>query len=216
MKYIQKNSEPSSLTQWNSKRSNQTKNWKSFNKSVKDDVAYSLLNEQGYICCYCGISISRRKSHIEHYRPKSKYTHLTFEYKNLISSCQGEDEQRPTKPVHCGHKKGGWFDEELMISPQDPNCEKYFKYSGSGDIIPSDNPDIKEAAETTIQYLALNINKLKKMRRVAIDAALFAVEGLSEEEVKQLARAYQQRDEDGRYTPFSAVIGYVLQQYFVG
>ena len=214
MKHIQKDPEPGSLTSYNQRLGNRTPNWKSFNKSVKTDVYHALLKEQGYICCYCGISIARKNCHIEHYRPKSKYKHLTFNYTNLIASCQGEDEQRPTKPVHCGHKKGGWFDEDLMISPLDPKCPDYFKYTGSGEILATDNPDKQDAAETTIHRLALNINKLTKMRRKAIDAALQVVQGLDDTEIKILAQAYQELDSEGRYTPFWAAIAYTFKQYF--
>ncbi|MEO0686206.1 MAG: retron system putative HNH endonuclease, partial [Cyanobacteria bacterium J06649_11] len=205
MKHIEKGPEPQSLTSYNKKVSANTK-WKSFNRKVKNDVYDTILHEQGYICCYCGIRISRKKCHIEHYRPKSKYTHLTFAYSNLISSCQGEDEKRPTKPVHCGHKKGGWFDEELMISPLDPNCSSYFRYTGAGEILPSENSERQEAAETTIKMLALDINKLKKMRRKAVDGVIQATQGLSKKEIKQLAEAWLDRDSSGRYEPFWATI----------
>ena len=213
MKHIEKGPEPKSLKAYSKKVSASTK-WKSFNRSVKNDTYDAILHEQGYICCYCGIRISRKKCHIEHYRPKSKYTHLTFDYSNLISSCQGEDEQRPTKPVHCGHKKGGWFDEELMISPLDPNCSSYFRYTGAGEILPTQDPQHQEAAETTIKMLALDINKLNKMRRKVVDGVIQATQGLSEKEIKQLAEAYLERDETGSYVPFWATIDYVMRKFY--
>ena len=213
MKHIEKGSEPKSLTAYNKKVGKTTK-WKSFNRNVKNDVYQSILYEQGYICCYCGIHISRKRCHIEHYRPKSKYTDLTFTYRNLISSCQGEDEQRPTKPVHCGHKKGGWFDENLMISPLDPNCNKYFRYTGAGEILPTEDPEHQAAAETTIKMLALDINKLKKMRRKVVDGVIQATDGLTEKEIKKLAEAYLERDETESYAPFWATIDYVMRQFY--
>jgi uncharacterized protein (TIGR02646 family) len=214
MKHIKKDKEPKSLSEWNQKPGKRTSNWKSFDRSVKNDVFFSLLKEQGYICCYCGISITRNNCHIEHYKPKSIYPDLTYQYINLITSCQGEDEQRPTKPVHCGHKKNNWYDEDLMVSPLDPNCDKYFKYSGYGEIIPAGNPDQELAAKTTINRLALSIDKLRKMRQSAISGVLEATEGLSDEEIQLLAKGYQQVDINGRHTPFSAAITYTLEQYF--
>lgn len=214
MKYIQKSKEPDSLTKWKQKFGNRTPDWKSFAQSVKNDVYYSLLKEQGHICCYCGRTISRKECHIEHFRPKSVYRHLTFEYTNLIASCQGEDEDRPRVPVHCGHKKQAWFDEQLMISPLEPKCADYFKYSSFGEILPTDDPEKQPAAKTTIQKLALDINKLRKLRRAAIDAALLDMDGLTTEEIQLLAQAYGKPDKDGRCTPFSAVITYMLKQYF--
>ena len=217
MKYIQKQKEPSSLTAWNQKQSKKASisNWSSFTKSVKNDVYQSLLEEQGYICCYCGISISRKNCHIEHYRPKSKYQDLTFEYTNLIASCQGEDEIKPTRPVHCGHKKTNWFDEEFMLSPLKPDCASYFRYSGAGDILPANDPKKETAAETTIEHLALNINKLRKMRRIAVDAVLEAIEGLSSEEIEELAKGYQKVDSQGKNTPFVSAIAYFLDQFYL-
>lgn len=215
MRYIHKKPEPTSLTKWNAKRGNRTPNWKSFDRRVKDDVYENLLKEQGYTCAYCGIRITRRTCHIEHFRPKSKYPHLTFTYTNLIASCQGEDEDRPTRPVHCGHKKTNWFDEELMISPLDPNCASYFRFSGAGDILPSHDPNHTNAAETTIKHLALNIDKLRKMRRFAIDTAISICEGLEKQEIKLFIDSYQNMNEQGEYTPFAAAILYILQQFFI-
>ncbi|ARV57557.1 TIGR02646 family protein [Nostocales cyanobacterium HT-58-2] len=214
MKYIQKTQEPDSLTKWKQKLGKRTPDWKSFPQSIKNEVYQSLLQEQGFICCYCGMSIARKQCHIEHYRPKSVYRQLTFEYTNLIASCQGEDEHRPRVPVHCGHKKHAWFDEEMMISPLDPKCADYFKYSGFGEILPTDNPDKQIAAKTTIQKLALGIDKLRRMRRAAIDTALLGTDGLTDAEIQLLAQGYQKPDADGRYIPFSAAITYVLKQYF--
>ncbi|MBW4591916.1 MAG: TIGR02646 family protein [Brasilonema angustatum HA4187-MV1] len=214
MKYIQKSKEPDSLTKWKHKLGSRTPDWKSFPQPVKNEVYHSLLQEQGFICCYCGMSIARKQCHIEHFRPKSVYKDLTFEYTNLIASCQGEDEHRPRVPVHCGHKKQAWFDEELMISPLDPKCVDYFKYSGFGEIIPTDDHDKQAAAKTTIQKLALGIDKLRNMRRAAIDATLLATDGLTATEIQLLAQGYEKPDADGRYTPFSAAIIYILKQYF--
>lgn len=215
MKHIKKSPEPSRLTQWKQKLGSRTPDWKSFSQPVKNEVYESLLQEQGYICCYCSRPISRKNCHIEHFKPKSVYRNLTFEYTNLIASCQGEDENKPRVPVHCGHTKRAWFDEELMVSPLDPNCEDFFKYSGFGEILPTDDLDKRAAAKTTIEKLALDINKLRKLRRVAIDAALQTVQDLTDAEIQQFAQAYQQLDGEGRYTPFCDVIVYTLKQYFV-
>jgi uncharacterized protein (TIGR02646 family) len=214
MKYIKKSEEPQSLTEWNQQRSKNIPNWKNFDRDVKNDVFYSLLKEQGFICCYCGSLIARRECHIEHFKPKSIYPNLTYEYNNLIASCQGEDEKRPRVPIHCGHKKGNWYDDELMVSPLDKNCLDFFKYSGSGEIIPTDKQDKQLVAETTIKKLALNINKLTKMRRQAINAILLDIEDLSREEIKLLIEAYEKPDKYGSLIPFSATITYILKQYF--
>ncbi|MEH2447252.1 MAG: hypothetical protein V7K18_16020 [Nostoc sp.] len=101
-----------------------------------------------------------------------------------------------------------------MVSPLEITCVDFFKYPASGEIQPTDNPGKKAVAATTIKKLALDIDKLQKMRRVAIDAALLATEGLTEIEIKLLAEGYEKLDVDGQHTPFCAAISYLLKNYF--
>ncbi|MEH1907927.1 retron system putative HNH endonuclease [Nostoc sp.] len=216
MKHIKKSQEPEKFTKWKALENDDWKpSWDdNFQTPEKPVVHDALLKEQGYICCYCGMRITRKTSHIEHLKPRSTYPNLALEYTNLIASCQGESEEPPTVPVHCGHKKKYWYDENLMISPLEINCADFFKYPASGEIQPTDNPGKKAVAETTIKKLALDIDKLQNMRRVAIDAALLAIEGLTEIEIQLLAEGYQQLDANGQYTPFCAAITYLLKNYF--
>lgn len=214
MKHIKKGAEPISLTKWNKKLGGKILPWINFKQSVKNNVFEALLCEQGYICCYCGASITRNECHIEHLKPKSIYTQLTYEYTNLMVSCQGEDEEQLRVPVHCGHRKDNWYDDHLMVSPLDLTCTDFFKYLPSGEIQPTDEPAKKAAAETTIEKLALNISKLQNMRRLAIDAALLATDGLTEVEIQLLAQGYEKLDANGQYTPFSATISYFFKNYF--
>ncbi len=227
MRYIRKGYEPESFTDWKERQKNRGNplTWKTFRRrvTVKNDVYDALLREQGYICCYCGMRITRDTSHFEHLKPKSNitYAHLVLDYANLLVSCKGksedsgESEEEHCVPVHCGHKKEDWYDEHLMISPLDANCADFFRYSGSGEILPTDDPDKQAAAITTIEKLGLDIDKLRAMRREAIDAALLAIDGLTDEEIQQLAQGYAQPDANGRYTPFCAAIAYILQLYFI-
>ena len=216
MKHIKKSQEPEKFTKWKALENDDWKpSWdENFQTPEKAIVHDALLKEQGYICCYCGIRITRETSHIEHLKPRSTYPNLALEYTNLIASCQGESEEPPTVPVHCGHKKKYWYNENLMVSPLEINCADFFKYPASGEIQPTDNPGKKAVAETTIKKLALDIDKLQNMRRVAIDAALLATEGLTEIEIKLLAEGYKKLDVDGQYTPFCAAISYLLKNYF--
>ncbi|MEA5580340.1 retron system putative HNH endonuclease [Nodularia harveyana UHCC-0300] len=216
MKYIKKYQEPEQFSSW---KALENDDWKprwddNFQAPEKPIVHDALLEEQGYICCYCGMGITRKNSHIEHLQPRSNYPDLALEYTNLIASCQGELKEQPRVPVHCGHKKKYWYDEHLMVSPLEINCADFFKYPASGEILPTDDLGKKAAAETTIEKLALNIRKLQNMRKEAIDAALFGIEDLTDEEIQQLAQGYEQMDSNGQYTPFCAAIIYLLKNYF--
>lgn len=105
MKHIIKGQEPENFTKWKALENDDWKpSWdENFQTPEKPVVHDALLNEQGYICCYCGMRITRITSHIEHLKPRSNYPNLALEYTNLIASCQGESEEPPTVPVHCGH-----------------------------------------------------------------------------------------------------------------
>jgi len=217
MKYIRKGEDPEEFTNWkNLENDDWQPNWdNNFQAPQKPIVHEALLTEQGFICCYCGMRITRKTSHIEHLKPRSIYPHLALDYTNLMASCQGESEVPPPHPVHCGHMKLDWYDEQLMVSPLQENCEAFFRYSGSGDMLSIEEPDKQAAAEITIEKLGLNIPKLTRMRREAIDGILQAIEGLTNEEIQQLVDGLTQPDVNGQYTPFCGAIAYILNQYFI-
>ncbi len=216
MRYIRKGDEPESLANL---KALANEDWKPTYEDdcrgeVKTQLHNVLLQEQGYICCYCGMAITREDSHIEHFKPRSIYPNLALEFTNLLASCQRERERR--EPQHCGVKKDKWYDEQLMVSPLDVNCASFFRYAASGEILPTDELDKQDAAKTTIEKLGLGIEKLRLMRSAAIDGALLAIEGLSDEEIEKFAQGYEQLDEGGQYMPFCTAIAYILKQYFIG
>lgn len=44
----------------------------------KTDAHDSLLQKQGFICCYCGRGITKEISHIEHLKPRYPNTELAL------------------------------------------------------------------------------------------------------------------------------------------
>lgn len=231
MRYIQKRPEPASFTEWKAKANEDWQPaWNNFQMPQKNEVHQSLLDEQGHICCYCGKGINREIegvgvdpkgikrtiSHIEHLKPRTSFPSEALVYENLLASCMGEREDNPPYPYeNCGNFNGDWYDENLMVSPLDPNCASYFQYTGAGEILPTDALERKDAAETTIKQLGLHITKLNAMRRGAIDGVLTDIEQLSDEEIQLLADGYDKPDSDGQLTPFCAAIIYVLRRYFL-
>lgn len=230
MKYIKKGEEPESLTKWKALANEDwTPTYDELRGQEKTDLYNALLREQGFICCYCGMRITKENSdlnknisvinidtcHIEHLKPQSLYPELALEYKNLLASCQAERDKDPPPPIRCGSKKDNWYDENLMVSPLETNCIDFIRYSGSGEILPTDDPNKKAAAQTTIDKLGLNIDKLRTMRQEAIDGVLLNIDELTTEEIQQLVQGYEQLDNNEQYTPFCAAIAYILKQYFV-
>jgi len=173
-----------------------------------------LVREQGSVCCYCGERIEARNSHIEHFRPRSRFPGLALDYSNLLASCQGETEEAHARQIHCGHKKGDWYDERLTISPLAPDCEGYFRYTSAGEILPVDDRTRHIPARETIRHLGLDCESLTAARKKAFEPVLDIMDSLSEEDGRELLRQYNEEDRSGRYTPFCDVIVYLLGVYF--
>ncbi|MCD4817788.1 MAG: TIGR02646 family protein [Candidatus Cloacimonetes bacterium] len=217
MKYIVKNNEPQSLIDWkkNDKMFQRGKpDWKRFkhskNKKIQDELIESLKKEQGYICCYCERELIVGNCHIEHLKPKAtnKYPELQLEYNNLLCSCQLEIDKG--EPRHCGNSKGSWYDDDLLISPLDADCEIKFKYFGDGNI-----DHINKASEQTIIHLQLGIDKLIALRKGVIDTFIFVDpvtknELLNDEDRKEYTKQYLQIV-NGKVNEFYTTIKYLFE-----
>ncbi|MDM8517385.1 retron system putative HNH endonuclease [Desulfobacterales bacterium HSG16] len=92
MRYIEKQDEPDEFVEWKERKDD--KIWNKFKNRKKRIVKNAIVEEQGYICCYCGKRIHKdRNTRIEHLKSRSKYPDDTFNYKNLLVSCFGGDRQ---------------------------------------------------------------------------------------------------------------------------
>ena len=217
MRFIKKGPEPESFMQWkNDHASNPGVSYERLRNPVKATVHHALVREQGFICCYCCNRITLDKHHIEHFRPKAHYPKMQLDYANLLACCQGGIEEAPPRQLHCGHKKGDWYDEELMVSPTSPDCGSYFRYTSLGEILPTDDESRKAAGEATIEHLGLENEKLTAARKRALDAVLEVLDKLTEDQGRRLIRTLGERDSSGKYTPFCSAIVHVLKQYFSG
>jgi len=165
MKRVIKGTEPASFLVW---KSSANEDWSptypTLQNPQKNDLHESLLMEQGFFCCYCGREIDPTTSHIEHFRPQEQYEELALEYHNLHTSCLRET--KPGNPLHCGHRKGNWFDETHHISPMDEGCELRFRYLRNGEIEPTESEDL--SARKMIEVLALDIAYLNNRRQNTI------------------------------------------------
>ena len=178
--------------------------WNRLPTTHKELIRSELKSEQGYLCCYCERKLENGDYHIEHIKPKglSKYEIYSIEYDNLICSCQLELENGD--PRHCGNGKGSWYEEPLFVSPLDPNCETRFRYTFDGHIQASTDNDNR--AQTTIQRLNLNIDKLIALRKAAIDP--FLDDTLSVKELSDFVNGYlvQKENNNGHYNQFYTTI----------
>jgi hypothetical protein len=113
--------------------------------------------------------------------------------------------------------KGGWWDEDLFLSPLEDDCARRFTFTWQGKI--RANPTTHPAATTTIKKLGLNTRGLVSMRRSAIKGFF----GFGEKEIPiTVAQARLLKTELARRRPpqplraFCFVLEQLLPKYIAG
>jgi uncharacterized protein (TIGR02646 family) len=207
MRHIQKAAPPGELEQWfknqpfgeDGVRINC--DYSSMPADVRKAVKQRLLEDQGWLCCYTGIRLSKDRmqgseemehSHIEHVKPQSQCQgHEDFNYGNLLAAHPGPHD--PHAPFGA-HAKGDWYDPDLLVSPLDPRCETKFRFDSQGRILPANADD--NAARETIKRLQLAHEALTELRQQAIQAALFpGGQRRSEAQLRQIAESFCRQDQ---------------------
>lgn len=223
MKHIVKQVEPQSIIDWkNLVNDDWQPSWDNLMNPEKKYLKESLVEEQGYICCYCQQRIdSSTKTEIEHITTREECTRLgnealKIEYTNLIASCEGNQPPSRHSQIeeyrHCNNFRSN---KDLPISPLHGNCESNFLYDFTGNV-----SGLNTLAVTTIDNLNLKI--LKDYRKAKILGVFFEEDRVtpiifSATEKTQLLNSYQNKsniDNDGKmkYSEFSAVIVNLLNQ----
>lgn len=211
MKQIIKNQEPDDFRDWKQLANDDWQpSWTGMPGDIKRNLHQALIDEQGGICCYCGRRIDASESHIEHFRPRNPnaYPELEIVYTNLLASCQRD--VQPGAPLHCGKKKGKWFDEQLTVSPLDPACENRFRFGTNGRIFPMNEGD--NGACQTIKHLDLDIEKLRALRKSAIEGVIADLDALSDQDFDLLIAGFTERDNTGQFPEFCMPIVSVLRE----
>lgn len=205
MRHVVKGDAPDALENWKARKN---ENWEprylDFRNPEKRETHGWLLDEQGATCCYCGCRIDSDDSHIEHFRPQERYADKDLDYDNLLVSCIRET--GPDLPLHCGHAKGGDFNEDLHISPLDPSCTERFVFGLNGSISTTGQEDA--SAQYMIDLLRLDISFLRN-RRAATLAGIFDEDFLStatEQELVILRRSYLGKIGEGALHEFFHVV----------
>ncbi|MDQ7073625.1 MAG: retron system putative HNH endonuclease [Gammaproteobacteria bacterium] len=206
MKWVRKRSEPKIFTDWKALVSEAWQpSYANLGGVEKQAVKQALIQEQGGLCCYCERRLSEADSHIEHFRPQSEPDVDPLDFANMLCSCQSQ--LRRGEPRHCGNSKGAWFEEGVLVSPLEPECEGRFSYRGDGGIKPMTSSD--DAASETISHLALDIPKLRALRAAVIAPFL---DDLTESEFQNFVTGYLQYDAQGQYGEFWTVIKYLFRR----
>jgi uncharacterized protein (TIGR02646 family) len=196
MKFIVKGNEPAA---WKAYRETQGVDFEAIS-ALKE----ALLNEQGYLCCYCMNGIKEDNMKVEHYKPRSIYPALKMEYTNLFAACKGNF----CTDKHCDTKKEN---AELSIHPADPrnNCEAIIGYSTNGKLSYPNmyKVDIEET-------LNLNNSVLIKNRKIALYGAVLALKkiGYKSNSIQKLIDHYKSKSSEGKFHPYCNAILWLLNK----
>ena len=181
------------------------------------DLKQQLYNDQGGICCYCGMKLEypfNPQFRVEHVKPKEAYRELVGEYENLLLSCRATKEELENrgnihnkeerkKYFHCDEAKGA---KEITYSPLNPNCENAYIYGLDGSIT-----GIDDAAKKDIETLGLGCDYLKRRRSEAISVWLDG--DISSEDLLKCKDNIMFRGQDNCLTEFCFVISNVIEQF---
>lgn len=133
------------------------------NRYNRLDIKNTLNKETSGKCMYCeGFIRAVSYPHIEHFRPKSIYPQLTFNWENLGLSCQT-----------CNTNKNDEFDEDIpYVNPYIENPDDFFVFLGT---MIMQRPGCVRG-ENMIKQLQLNRGELMEQRKNAIDSISNLVE----------------------------------------
>lgn len=177
----------------------------------KHALLNALLDEQAYVCCYCGRAIDEQDSHIEHFRPQEEFPQLALDYANLHASCI-RTPKGARAAWHCGHAKQNQFCEERFISPNDATCEQRFLYAMNGEMLVADPLD--QRATYMQVLLGMNAPALSEWRKAALERVFDNdfVATASVQELVALVDAFRSPGHDGRCRDFGHVVARHAEQ----
>ena len=183
------------------------------------DLKHQMYEEQGGICCYCGLKIFKdsngRKMSVEHLVPKGIQRELVGEYKNLLLSCTiinddtlllGVNSINDSSLQHCDDSKGNAI---LNHTPLDINCERLFVYDSVGKV-----RGIDENVKADIVTLGLNCQLLIERRKAAL-SIFFDDDGnmVSENELEIISNTIMLPDANNNLREFCFVIKQVADSF---
>jgi 5-methylcytosine-specific restriction endonuclease McrA len=123
----------------------------------QDDVREALCRMYDNLCCYCESSVRDVAwEHIEHYKPKSLFPELTFEWTNLHLACP-----------KCNVAKGDqWEDDHPILDPTEPLAfEEHVSFkepeAAAEGVV---QVALSDRGRTTIKHAALNRDTLCEAR----------------------------------------------------
>lgn len=177
-------------------------------QTTKQFLRNILLEDQGFICCYCQKRIPENtlpKSKIEHFLSQEENKDKVFDFRNLFIACNGKTGEIEA----CDTARGSAVFEFLDLL--DLNLANYFKYTKIGEMY-SNTASINK----DIDILNLNNQNLKKDRQAVCESILFMKRKINSrggDFQKQIAKEVQKwknKDEHGMFKEYKSTGLYFL------
>lgn len=174
----------------------------SLSSSSKSALKERLLEDQGFICCYCGCRIINDDgTKIEHIKCQKRHKDLALCFDNMLASCDGGDKDRrnkvkPPHLLHCDAKKG---DDDITLSPINKSIEKQIIYFDDGTV-----KGRGEEGKELIRVLGLDTGYLVSQRKNIIESYTNFTQDDLLDELTWITEKH-----NGKYEPFC----FVSEQY---
>lgn len=174
MKQLNKNGSPLLLEQF--KAHNHPQQWNDLNE-IRQELRQYILEEQGSCCAYTEIHLnSTENCHIDHYYTRNLYPEKTFDYSNMLVSCNSEDYAAKFKDKQIKRKE----DYSNLIHPVNDNPSDYIEFTVTGKVTSVNN---HPKGEYSISVFNLNEKTLVERRKTAINNLILMKDFLTEDEI---------------------------------
>jgi uncharacterized protein (TIGR02646 family) len=192
----------------------------------ESDVRGALLAMHGHICAWCQCDLQVFPGDVEHFRPKSLYWWLAYDFGNYLLSCSNCNRRKGVSFPLLGDWQCTWSDRKrlheeflLLLDPTVDDVEscfcvryqnRYFRLNPL-ESLGLDSVQ-RRRAETTLSLFKWNENpkliiERKKVIREALQAARKAAQGNRRETVRVKNRA-------SRFSPYGIAIRQLLQKKY--
>ena len=171
-------------------------------KYAQLDVKMALETSFNEKCAYCESEINSVSfSHIEHFRPKSKFDTSCFEWSNLLLACS-----RCNSKAHKGDHFPEVKDGGPLIDPsaEDPNQHMTFVYD-RGTKLALANPTTVRGT-TTVSLFGLNVRKALLKRRSNFVRKLLALKAVCGNDPEALALLASAKAANAEYSAWALAL----------
>ncbi len=202
MKYIKKTTEPSDFTRY--KCNPIGTSYSDIDSDVKKILKKSLLEEQGFLCCYCMKRIDESSMRVEHFQCQDNYKKLALSYRNMLASCSGKIGLEKT----CDACKGN---KDITINPLIQTYIDKLEFRYDGEILSKDSDISRDLNET----LNLNVPQLKRNREAFIQSMLERLnknKSWTKSEIQKIINKLEQRNMKSQYMPYCDAAIYIFKK----